>query len=476
MIHDITKDENGLLWLATGSGLFSFDSKSHKQIHYTTTDSSPDYVINIFRDKNNDILWLATMTGIKKFNEKTLTVKAYHLPVPLPKKKLREITYNIIADNKGQLWITTYDLGLYRFNPLTEKFKSYLHDPSNPSSLPNNTSLRMMEDTDGKIWIANAAGLTLYDPVKECFMNYKWTDPKGPDVGTVSLLKNRSGIYWVGSGAGIAKCDPKLQSFTTIRPNPPHTVQSALTMLEDKDHEFWLGDYIGLSTLDVNTGIYKRYDLGPKKYTPVYCSLLDEDGTIWLGSSTCIFNVHKKKNGKKQTSIISEKITLPFATRLAAMALAKDHNGNLWIGTQREGLLRYNPFSKTFIQYQKNKFNKYALCPNTIICFHFISKDSLLIGTEGEGLVLMHLQSEKFERIHFEIHEDASDVVRDIYEDSKHNIWLATENAGLWQTHTSLTKFKNYTVKDGLQSMYITQVVEDDAGHKYGLIPILALK
>ena len=271
IIQDIKKDEKGLLWLATGTGLFSFDTKSHQQIRYATTDAAPDYIINIFRDKNNDILWLATMTGIRKFNKKTQTVKTYHLPLPPEKKKSKEITNHIIADSKGQLWISTYDLGLYRFNPLTEKFSRYLHDPSDPSSLPNNTSSQLMEDTDGKIWIANAAGLTLFDPVNESFMNYAWADSKGSEAGVGSLLKDRSGIYWLGSGAGIAKYDPKLQSFRTLTPDPPYIVQSALTLLEDKDHEFWVGDYYGFGPLDVNTGIYNRFDrvLDPKK-TPLF--------------------------------------------------------------------------------------------------------------------------------------------------------------------------------------------------------------
>jgi ligand-binding sensor domain-containing protein len=464
IIHDIKKDDNGLLWLGTGGGLFSFDSKTHQQIHYTTTDSTPDYVLNIFKDKNTDIFWLATMTGIKKFNKKNGTVKAYHLPVPDAKKKLREISYYITADSKGQLWVSTYDLGLYRFNPLTEKFTRYLHDPSDASSLPNNTSVQMMENTDSKIWIANAAGLTLFNPVHESFINYEWADPKGLQAGVVCLLKDRSGIYWLGSAAGIGKYDPKLQSFITLKPDPPHTIQSALTILEDKGHEFWVGDYAGFGSFDENTAILERYKLELAEYTSVHCSLLDEDGTIWLGSSGCIFHVHKKRNGKNQSKIVSEQIKLPFSTRLAVMALVKDSAGTLWIGTQNGGLFRYSLSSRTFIQYQKNKLGKYALVPGSINCFHLLSKDSLLIGTAGEGLVLMHIQSEKFERIHFEIHEDASDILRDIYEDSKHNIWLAMENAGLWQTDASLAKFKNYAVKDGLQSTYITQVVEDNAG------------
>lgn len=466
IIHDIKTDENGLLWLATGTGLFSFDRKNHQQLYYATSDSAIDYINNIYVDEKNDVFWLATFAGIRKFYKKTLTVKPYHLPVPAAKRKLREITNHIIADSNGQLWISTYDLGLYLFNPLSEKFTCYIHDPSDSSSLPNNTSSQTMEE-DGKIWLANGAGLVLFDPVNELFMSHEWTDPKGipTGAGVVSMLKDRSGIYWFGSAAGIAKYDPRLQSFRTLTPNPPYTVQSALTVVEDKDNEFWVGDYYGFGSLDVNTAIYRRYDevLDPKKNISVYCSMLDKDGTLWLGSSSRIFHVYKKNNGKKHTNLISEQISLPVSTRLGVMALAKDQDGRLWIGSQRGGLFRYDPFSKTFIRYQKN-IDKNALAPNSITCLYFISKDSLLIGTEGEGLVLMHTRSEKFERVHFEMHEDVSDILEDIYEDSKHNIWLATENAGLWQTDRSLSTFKNYSVKDGLQSMFITQVVEDNKG------------
>lgn len=461
-IHDIKEDEDGLLWLATGNGLFSFDSKSHQQKSYATHEYAKDYIQSICPDKNHDI-WLATFDGIRRFNTKTHTVKAYHLPLPAAKKNLKEITSVIISDSSGQLWISTWDLGLYRFNPLTEKFTRYINDPSNPSGLPNNTSYQMMEDTNGKIWIGNDAGLIIFDPVGESLRKFKLS-PQDVEGSIYSLLKDRSGIYWVGSAAGIVKYDPKLPSFRTSKPNP-NAIHAATTIIEDTDHQFWVGNYDGFGLINVNTAAYTRYRLlpGDKKSLPVYCSLPDDDGTFWLGSHHCIFHMRKNKNGKKQNKIVAEQIMIPFPGITGVMALAKDQN-NIWIGMQGAGLFRYNLFSKTFTTYQKNIVDKYALAPNVINCLHFISKDSLLIGAEEEELILMHMPSEKFERINFKKHKDVSNAITDIHEDSKHNIWIATANAGLWQTDASLTKFRNYTVKDGLKSMNITQITEDKKG------------
>src|SRR6266496_1373353 len=415
-IHDFKEDENGMLWIATGFGLFSFDKKTQHETYHATGDSGRDNIHSILKDKNKDIFWLATERGIKRFDKKTGSVKTYPLPFPAFNDISKEITHNLIEDKYGNLWISTSEWGVYQFNPKTEKFTAYTVNIPDPSSFKSRVITQIMEDADGKIWMG---------------------------------------------GEGLAFFDP-------------YTLQTANTILEDKEHKFWVGNYTGLGSLDPNTGIYTNENqiLGTGEINSLFSSLLDKDGSMWFGSVGCLFHIYKKKSEDK---LRADKISLPVARKVAVTALAFNVDGILWIGTKSEGLFRYNPSLKTFKRYENKESDYDIFSAVAISALHPVSSDSLLIGTEGGGLLLLHTKSEKFEKIKFIQKESFSEnnanntgidysIINAICEDHKKNIWIGTENGGLWRTDISLSMFKNYSVKDGLQSMNINQIVEDNQG------------
>ncbi len=474
-IHDFKEDENGMLWIATGFGLFSFDKKTQHETYHATGDSGRGNIHSILKDKNKDIFWLATERGIKRFDKKTGSVKTYPLPFPAFNDISKEITHNLIEDKSGNLWISTSEWGVYQFNPKTEKFTAYTVNIPDPSSFKSRVITQIMEDADGKIWIGGE-GLAFFDPStkSKSFYTMNTEDAEGIPGKIRALFKSKSGIYWLGTERGIAKYDPKLYSFKTVKPNFPYTLETANTILEDREHKFWVGRYTGLGSLDPNTGVYTSENeiLGTKEITSLFSSVLDKDGSMWFGSAGCLFHIYKKKAEDK---LRADKILLPVARKIQVTTLAFDPNNFIWIGTKSEGLFRYNPSLKTFKRYENKESDYDIFSAVAISALHAVSPDSVLIGTEGRGLLLLHTKSEKFEKIKFIQKESFSEnnanntgidysIINAICEDHKKNIWIGTENGGLWQTDISLSMFKNYSVKDGLQSMNTNQIVEDDKG------------
>ena len=56
----------------------------------------------------------------------------------------------IFQDSRGYLWIGTQD-GLNRYDGYS--FKTFKHDPEDPTSISHNSILSMAEDKDGTLWI-----------------------------------------------------------------------------------------------------------------------------------------------------------------------------------------------------------------------------------------------------------------------------------------------------------------------------------
>ncbi len=469
-IHDVKEDEQGLLWLATGSGLFSLDKRNNSITHHATTNSAYDNIHSILKDKNPDIFWLSTENGIKKFNKRSGRFESFELPFQAFGDISREITHNIIKDRYGNFWMSTSDRGVHCWNPQNEKFTRFTVSSVNAFSFDRKATTQIMEDNDGKIWIGGE-GLAVFDPLSQARTFYKidQADPEGIPGKIRALLKDRSGIYWLGTERGIAKYDPKLYSFITVKLNYPFTLQSTNTLIEDKDHKFWVGNYSGLGSINPSTGFYTNENtvLDTKETPYLFSSLLDKDGSIWFGGKSCLFHVFKKSSVNPKVSLKSDLISLPAEGKFNVTTLTLDQDNILWAGTKGGGLFRYNPSLKTFKSYVSKEIDGQMLLSNTIKSLHAISADSLLIATVGSGLILMHSKAEKFERIKFEKNSSTEidySIINAICEDSKKNIWIGTENGGLWQTNVSLSKFTNYSTKDGLQAMTITQIVEDERG------------
>lgn len=353
-------------------------------------------------------------------------------------------------------------------NPATEKLSQYPVNIPYPFLTTSRVTTQIMEDTDGKMWICGE-GLAILDPLNKS-MSFEITNLDGkqglPDK-IRTLLKDKSGIYWIGTERGIAKYDPRLYSFVTVKPNAPFTLQTTNTLLEDGEHRFWAGNFVGLGSMEPSTGIYKNYNrfFGLKDEF-VFSSVLDIDGTMWFGATGCLVHVYKKNKTGGIESLGADKISFPVEGKPGVTALAFDKAGILWAGTRNEGLFRYDASLKTFKQYKGIQGDRNMLSTNSILCLYAISPDSLLIGTKGNGLILMHTDVEKFQKMEFEKNGEGLQfdysIINAISEDHKKNIWIGTESGGLWKTNRSLSAFKNYSVLDGLESMNIKQIVIDD--------------
>lgn len=464
-VHDIKEDTDGLLWLATDNGLLSFDRIKRQAFHFNTDSSGLENVQNILLDK--DIIWLSSETGIRKFNKKGGTAKIYRLTRPVFSDISKEITHSILKDSRGFIWMSSSEDGIYRLDPVTERLNRYVVNPVDAGSSKSRITTRLFEDGDQKIWIGGE-GLALFDIVKEKITYYQTINEREGIPGKIrAILKDRSGIYWLATERGIAKYDPKLYGFHTIKPSYPYSLQSAATILEDKDQQFWAANSAGFGSLDINNGTYVNYSeelgIGGMQF---FSSVLGKDGSIWLGSENAIFNLQKDSKGRLT---LKTKVSLPFTQRVYVAALAFDANGILWAGTTGGGLVHYNPLTASLnvdpgLADINNLFSYRVI--NALLP---VSADSLLIGTEGNGMLLMNTATSKVQKLKFGVVGDKSMLenltINAIYPDEKKNIWIGTANDGLWKVDPSFSNPKNYPVKDELYTPNIEQIVCDDSGH-----------
>lgn len=291
----------------------------------------------------------------------------------------------------------------------------------------------IFQDNNGIYWFGtNAAGVYRYDPKQAAGKNLtQFTEKDGLANNQVqSIQEDNAGNIWFGTGRfGVSRFDSK--TFTTF------TTKESLELNNDWKKEpdnLWF--YAGGGAYRYNpkraVGHSLTYLPFPKpdfdaKYTSappenlsryaVYCTLKDTKGNLWFGTQA---NGVCRYNGKTFTWFREKGLAGP-----AVLALFEDKNGNIWFGNNGSGLFRYDGKSLTNITEEKGLSNKEFSVSNK----------------PGPGTLAR---------------------IYSINEDNTGNLWIGTVDAGVWRYDGN--QLTNYTAKDGLTSNAVNTIYKDQKG------------
>ncbi|MDR3188010.1 MAG: response regulator [Prevotellaceae bacterium] len=193
-IHALCCDD-GKLWIGTYSGgLDVLDLATNRFKHYSSISSNPQASHNssvyaIYKDSGD--MWIGTMEDICRYNrEKDSFTKMKHTGLT---------TVDIAGDADGNVWFATWGGGLYRYSKATRQWQHFLHDPSNPSSIPHNQINSLHVDEDGQLWLGTNNGLTLYNRDSGSFEVIRL------DIHSnqIYYVRNIRGALWMTTSNGL---------------------------------------------------------------------------------------------------------------------------------------------------------------------------------------------------------------------------------------------------------------------------------
>ncbi len=241
---------------------------------------------------------------------------------------------DVFADSDNMIWIGMLGAGLEKFNPATNSFTHFRHNPKDATSLSNDTVSSVLEDHLGNLWVGTFGGLDLLDRKTGRFTHYR-NDPDDPASishnQVYKVFEDKKGVLWVqavlfslGKGAtkgALNRFDRATGKFTRYLQDPENPNSSIPgkfinDMYEDSKGNFWIATQdAGLYTLDRNTGRLTRYNID---------------------------SLHPKIPGP-ETSVEKKAPVIFFIT--------EDKTGALWIGLGSSGMKRYDPISKKSTHY-----------------------------------------------------------------------------------------------------------------------------
>jgi len=476
--YAILADNDALLWVGTTSGLFQFNKINHSWKRVPGLEKNV-FVSSISDDHKNH-LYITTANSFYAYEKSSGAWKHYQPDLPWYLKQKFSKNWPIIfcrscLDNGGNLWMTTWNAGLVRFNTQSGAIKSWVHETSDVRLMPYKIGIDILTDTLQNLWIANAeGGLTIFDLPKNKFTNYP-VDRKSENKfssAVDALFRDRSGTLWIGTISGIYKYDPhsaplsKKLLLVKKGKSFEQPYNSPEVMFKDKDSTLWIGTYDGLFIADQKTGILTNVSkaIGLPANFPVFSIVQDKNGAIWCGEKNLLVKISKKMT----TTGFAFKSEIFKSEDLKSniICIDIDQLNRVWVGTHGDGIYRFDQSAKKFTScHYEDKDIRSKI--NEIRSFCRISKDSLLAGGENTGLLLLHTNTMRFEKIQWPGLAKLTDI-NVIYKD-RSDIWIGTEDKGLWRTDARLEAPRVIGLNDGLPSVDITGVVADEKGNVWSL-------
>lgn len=305
-------------------------------------------------------------------------------PAPLnvrrigPEQGLSQVTARTLAqDAHGLIWIGTEN-GISVYDGLN--FSYLRHDPEDDASLSDNYVRALLPDTAGGMWVGTlGGGLNRYVAETRRFERYPALESGGlPSADVEALFQAADGMLWIGHGAGASRLDPTTRAVSHVLEDATGALGAIHAIAQTADGDVWLGRMQGHLRRIAADGIYA---VVLPVDGPVLALHTSHDGTLWIGT---------ERDGLLRIDPRSGRVeAIPGDYDREVTSILQDEQGAVWFGTWSEGLYRLDPQTGRIENHRARQAVPNSLSSNTIISLMRDRSGVLWAGTYDAGLNLV---------------------------------------------------------------------------------------
>lgn len=358
-------------WIGSDFGLSLLNLNLSTCINYQRENESQNFLSDnrirvVFRDRN-DIVWIGSEAGVDKIIEQ----KKFRIFKQIPKNNNSipdGIVRAIFEDHDKNMWFGIIDKGLVRYNPKTNTYVNFIHNPSDPGSISGNKITSIFQDSKGTLWFGDwDNGLNSYNNHTGIFQlvaGTKNTRVKICDTRIQFIKEDRPGILWIGTENGLNRYDVHSQkcSYFIHQENNSNSLSGnslqSNAFVQDTDGNLWLGTWSeGLNRMKFTDKFqqkaiiknWKADHSNPDKLNDNnVISLALDQNNLWIGTFGGGLNCMNLISGKFRH--FTTENGLPNNI-IFAIIVDKEHN--LWLSTDK-GISKFNPYNESFQNYSKS--------------------------------------------------------------------------------------------------------------------------
>lgn len=368
MVFSLAEDDDGNIWAASADGGISVFLKStrtfkiYKDNPNKNNSISSNRIMSILIDSRKKI-WIGTLDkGLDLFDSQTKIFTNFsHDPSSISSISIGAIM-SIYEDKSGGVWFGTLGGGLNRYDPLNQNFFHIQNIPGKHNSISPNPVLAICEDYLGNLWIgSDGGGINYKAKNSDKFKSYL----QNPSLGsnTISVIyEDSKGNIWIATDPGaesphgiLLKYNRGEDSFIPI--NEVKIKLGGISVIkEDKFGELWIATpsdgvhrYNPITKKEV---VYKfdSKDSSSISSNSIFSICEDSFGNIWFGSFASGLNLFDRKSNSFKRFVNDPKDNSSIGSN-AIWCIVEDHNKDLWIGTWGGGINKYDRNKNNFVRY-----------------------------------------------------------------------------------------------------------------------------
>ncbi|WP_200979943.1 two-component regulator propeller domain-containing protein [Echinicola sp. 20G] len=406
-VNSIDQDQKGMIWFGTRNGLMRYDGKELKVMR--REKGSPEQfrvndIYSIHVDSSKGI-WMGTKSGLSLFNPKNNLSKDFEEETLSKLAVSSRFVHDILRVNDHEVWIATKN-GINIYDENKKEIRYYLHDEARPTTINSSFVTCLFKSSNGDIWIGTRSGLNKLEGRigdKVNFKSFKLSrdENKIQFQNYVSCIKeDHMGNLWVGTHNGLFYFNTEKEEIEQFGNKKGQELTNDIIqdITIDYHQRLWVGTYDGLNVIDNNHKLIRKMKHDPKK-----------------------------NNGLTGNDI---------------RALFTDNQGGIWIATYYGGVNYWDDNQLNFELIEER--NGTQLGYNVVSCLEEVNGQEVYIGTEGAGLSVLDLSTEKFRNINKLGKGNFIGSVKDIVFDDTYKLWIGTFNRGLIYLDTESLKFKEF--------------------------------
>jgi len=520
-VKDIVQDNQGIFWIATESGLNSFNGVSFLNYNMSNTSLGSNMINCLWYDTARGSLWVGTKgKGICRIDTQTDEVINYNVEndtldnvmciTPADDGRLWAICHEKIVlvnpengeieplkldahqqyfrcgvdDGNGNLVVGSYMNGASVLNGRTREL-TRLSTDADESSRDNVSEI--IKDHSGRIWLATSSGLWFYQPGSTSLIRCEavW-------MNNISHLAEVDGnSIWLSSDGFMQVLDPRTDEVSFFRPEGEIPLVSSIQKIyQDRHGNLWIGGQgDGISFMShqrplfqkmyngSNWGIYVDNDI---TWVGTLDHLLGFKGTeqvrdipVSVGGRT--FGANLAINGDKANTLY---IAVPYnmlaldkqtgkariiykrdGSRIEALTFYREEDGTFWISAT-DGVYTLQNDVAVEVEGINKVLNRQSA--------HGIRRDKqgkLWVATYENGIYLF----DRDNRLISHLSQQSSffpNSIQHLKVDSHDRLWMSTPDGPCCIPDTNYPdKYILYGYNEGMLDTYVRAIQEDREGN-----------
>ena len=344
--------------------------------HYDIIDGLSSIEVTDFAE-NKNFLWIATCDGLNRFDGENF--KIYKRENGLTENNIETLFF----DSEGFLWIGLKTGGVDIYDPQKEKF-SHLNQFIS-EKVPSRV-ITIMEDSGKNIWLGTwEEGLYKLTPdtiSKKGERRYK-TEIHYPGYIVSSIIEKPVGYIRVGTYFGAFVYNLNTNSWIDSN-QKDKAITGFLDMGED--NSLWCSTWnSGLLKISWNPESPEKMNFEKQytgdKFKSIFRIIKGGKSKIYLGTWGEGLKIFDYNNPQNLTILQNKSSNASLIN-----CLFQDRYNNIWIGTYGGGIYKFDSTDKGI-----KHFPKASKLPAPATSLASFGKNQILVGTQGDGVFLCNL-------------------------------------------------------------------------------------